>query len=124
MMQEPFIPGASWGMHQYIAPATSAERMEDPHLRSTWILKGSAVESDDHKRMGSILDFLIDTEAWEIRFLLLKSDDSRIFLVQPGIVQSIDEANQAVTIMHPDDERKEWQEYDPHHMALLEIAQR
>jgi hypothetical protein len=124
IMQEPFIPEALWGMHQSVAPPSSTEWKEDPHLRSTWILKGCAVESDDHKSVGSILDFLIDTEAWEIRFLLLKSEDSRIFLVQPGIVQSIDVANRAITVMHPDDEKKEWQEYDPHHMALLEIAQR
>jgi hypothetical protein len=123
IMQEPFIPEALWGMHQYVEPSPFGERKEDPHLRSTRILKGCAIESDDHKSVGTILDFLIDTETWEIRFILLKADDSRVFLAQPGIVQSIDVANRIITITHPDDERKDWQEYDPHYMALLEIAQ-
>jgi hypothetical protein len=115
-----FFPEAWWGMHQYV----SSPSEDDPHLRSTMILKGCTVDSDDHTSVGSVLDFLIDTENWEIRFLLLKANDSRIFLTQPGIVQSINVANRIITVIHPDDEKKGWQEYDPNHMALLETVQR
>jgi hypothetical protein len=122
LMQEPFIPEAMWGMHQYIESSPFAGQNDDSHLRSTRILKGCAIESDDHKSVGSVLDFLVDTESWEIRFILLKADDSRIFLAHPGIVQSIDVSNRIITVAHPDDERRDWQEYDPHYMALLEMA--
>ena len=123
MQQDTFVPEAWLGMHQYVEPH-SPEQRDDPHLRSTMILKGCAVESDGHKSVGSVLDFLIDTENWDIRFLLLKTGDSRVFLTQVGIVQSIDVANRKITILHPDDGIQDWQEYDPHYMALLETIRR
>jgi hypothetical protein len=29
-----------------------------------------------------------------------------------------------ITIRHPDDMKAEWQEYDPHHMAMLALQER
>jgi sporulation protein YlmC with PRC-barrel domain len=112
------------GMNQEIDPVMTGERRErDPHLQSVLSLKEIDIVSETGTREGSLVDFLIDTETWEIRFLLLKSKDGRVFLAQPDIVRSIDFSKRAITISHHDDEKEEWQEYDPHYMAMLEIEQ-
>ena len=119
------VPEAYWGMHQYIEPLTTDRNGNpDPHLQSARIIKDSTLISEDGKGFGRLLDFLIDTETWDIRFLLLKTNDSRVFLAQPGIVKSIDVSRKTISVIHPEEEKKEWMEYDPHYMALLEIAQR
>ena len=112
------------GMHQEVGPEMTGERKEaDPHLQSTFSLKDVDIVSETGRAEGSLVDFLIDTATWEIRFLLMKSKDGRVFLAQPDIVQSIDFSRRAITIRHPDWEKEEWQEYDPHYMAMLEIEQ-
>ena len=124
IMQDASVPEAYWGMHQYVEPWKKVEKENvDPHLRSTRILKDCAIISEDHRKFGRILDFLIDTDTWEVRFLLIKTDDARIFLAESGIVKSIDVSNRTITVIHPEEEKKEWQEYDAHHMALLELTQ-
>jgi hypothetical protein len=123
--EDPFLPEASWGMHQYVPEGIVGEKTtNDPHLRSTRILKDCPIIDEKHAYLGSVNDFLVDTGTWEVRFMFLKTNDSRVFLVDPTGVKSIDIENRKITIRHPDDIKAEWQEYDPHHMALLEILNR
>lgn len=121
---DPFLPEASWGMHQYVPGPSGRSDPPDPHLRSTRILRGCSIIDERKMYLGYVDDFLVDTATWEVRFVFLKTMDSRVFLVDPGIVKSIDIENRKITIRHPDDIKAEWQEYDPHHMALLEIQNR
>lgn len=74
--------------------------------------------------MGKIQDFLIDTETWTVRFLIIKTNDGREFLTQPNVVQSIDMHDRLIKIVHPEEATTDWQEYDPHYMALMEVAPR
>ena len=52
----------------------------------------------------------------------MKTMDSRVFLLNPESVISIDVENRKIMIRHPDDVQAEWQEYDPHYMAVLETV--
>lgn len=124
LIEDPFLPEASWGMHQYVPAPSEKENPADPHLRSTRILKDCSIVDERHAFLGSVTDFLVDTGTWEVRFLFMTTMDSRVFLVSPASVMAIDVENRKITIRHPDDEKSEWQEYDPHHMAVLEIQER
>lgn len=117
------IPETYLGMHQYVEVPAGVKEKVDPNLRSTRILKNCVIVSEDRRSIGILQDFLIDTETWEVRFLLIKTDDDRIFLAETRIVKSIDVSNRTIMVINPDEEKREWQEYDPHYMALLEIAQ-
>lgn len=122
-MENNFFPEVLFGMHQYVEPSPGNEQnKDDPHLRSTMILKECSLVSQSHKNLGTLHDFLIDTEAWNIRFLLMKTNDSRFLLAKTDIVQSIEVSDRTITVNHSDDEKNEWQEYDPHYMVLLETV--
>jgi sporulation protein YlmC with PRC-barrel domain len=99
-----------------------AEKAPDPHLQSTESLKGIDIATDTGKSEGWLVDFLIDTHTWEIRFLLLKANDGRVFLTHSHVVQSIDFKKRAMTIRHPDENPAEWLEYDPHYTAVFETG--
>jgi hypothetical protein len=121
--EDPFWPEASAGMHQYIPAYIGGDKtVDDPHVRSTRILKDSSIIDENLAYLGSVTDFLVDTETWQIRFMFLKTMDSRVFLVHPESVRSINVENRKITIRHPEDEKAEWQEYDPHYMAVLETV--
>lgn len=121
---DPFVPEVSWGMHQYIPEPSESKKPDDPHLRSTRILKDCSIVDESHTYLGNVNDFLVDTATWEIRFIFLKTMDSRIFLVSPSSVRAIDVETRKITIRHPDDMKAEWQEYDPHYMAMLELQEK
>lgn len=124
LMNDTMIPEAFLGMPQYLEFAKPAvSEKTDPHLQSAMELKDCAVVSGEGKHIGRIVDLLIDTETWEILFLLLKTNDSRVFLAQPEIVQSIDTVGRTVTVTPPGEIKNDWQEYDPHYMALMEIGE-
>lgn len=94
------------------------------HLWSVHSLKEYTLFSENLKNMGKIQDFLIDTETWTVRFLIIKTNDGREFLTQPNVVQSIDMHDRLIKIVHPEEATTDWQEYDPHYMALVEVAPR
>ncbi|MBN1129807.1 MAG: hypothetical protein JXA71_12510 [Chitinispirillaceae bacterium] len=121
---DPRLPEVSWGMHQNVPTPSESGKPDDLHLRSTRILKDSSIIDENLAYRGSVSDFLVDTETWEIRFLFLKTMDSRVFLIHPASVIAFNVENRKITIRHPDDEKAEWQEYDPHHMAVLEMLER
>jgi sporulation protein YlmC with PRC-barrel domain len=124
IMQSSMVSDAYLGIHQYMEPFPApADEKTEPHLKSVRQLKDWAIVSPELKVLGRIIDFLIDTETWGIKFLLLKTNDGRIFLTQPHVVKSIDVKNNLLKIAHPE-EVNDWQEYDPHYMAMLEVAQR
>ena len=117
--EDPFLPEASLGMHQYIPVRPEGEKpTDDPHLRSTRILKDISIIDENRAFQGSVTDFLVDTDT----FIFMKTMDSRVFLLNPESVISIDVENRKIMIRHPDDVQAEWQEYDPHYMAVLETA--
>jgi sporulation protein YlmC with PRC-barrel domain len=105
---------------KHLLPEESEKR--DSHRLSVKNVKDCSIVGEDGKSIGRIQDFLIDTETWEIRFLLVKTTDSRIFLAPPEIVQSIDTHDRNVRVICPKEMKNDWQEYDPHYMALLEVA--
>ena len=77
-MENNFFPEILFGMHQYAEPSPDdKQNKDDPHLRSTKILKECFLISQHNGNIGTLRDFLIDTELWNIRFLLMKTNDSR-----------------------------------------------
>jgi hypothetical protein len=66
-----------WGVYPYIErdrdqwkePART-EKTWDPHLRSTHDVSGHHVQAADGE-IGHVEDFIIDDEAWAIRYLII-----------------------------------------------------
>jgi hypothetical protein len=122
---DPLVAEATWEMHQEMPAPPEPKTQGDTHLRSTRILKDWSIIDDNHEYQGVVSDFLIDTGAWEIRFMFFKTlMDSRMFLVAPSSVSAVDIENMKVTIRHPDDMKADWQEYNPHYMTMLEMQEK
>lgn len=80
--------------------ARDQERDSDPHLRSTTEVVGYYVQARDG-RVGHVDDFLVDDEAWVIRFLVVNTRpwlSGRKVLLTPAWVDKVSWAWQAVHV--------------------------
>jgi len=95
---------------------------DDQHLRSTSILKGCSIIDGGGERLGAVDDFMVDSETWEIRYVLLKDPAGRIFLVPSGDVAEIDAPRRKIAVRRLGGGTG-WLEYGPRQAALLEPHQ-
>jgi hypothetical protein len=70
---------------------SSGMRKIDPHLRSTWEVKAFVVQATDG-RIGHVDDFIIDDEAWALRYLVVNTRNwlpDRLVLVSPHWISKV-----------------------------------
>jgi len=87
-----------WGRYPYIerdrekwVESTSAEEKWDPHLRSTNAVSGYHVQACDGE-IGNLEDFIIDDEAWVIRYLIINTRNwwpGKVVLVSPKLIERV-----------------------------------
>jgi sporulation protein YlmC with PRC-barrel domain len=70
-----------WGPYPYIVrdrekwkESTQAEKKWDPQLRSTNAVSGYHIQASDGE-IGNVEDFIIDDEAWAIRYLIINTQN-------------------------------------------------
>ena len=68
-----------WGDYPYIMrdskdwkPAIHHKNSGDPHLRSSNAVSGYHIQAID-RELGHVVDFIIDTEAWAIRYMIINT---------------------------------------------------
>lgn len=69
----------------------SADQQWNPHLRSTKDISGHHVQATDGE-IGHVKDFLIDDEAWAIRYLMVDTQNwwpGKTVLISPQWVESV-----------------------------------
>jgi uncharacterized protein YrrD len=87
-----------WGRYPYIErdrekwkESVSVEKKWDPHLRSTNAVSGYHVQATDGE-IGNVEDFIIDDEAWAIRYLIINTRNlwpGKVVLVSPKWVERV-----------------------------------
>ena len=110
------------GMLQRPYPIRTRESSEnnqsdegDPHLRSTHAVRGYGIEATDH-HFGNVEDFIIDTESWEIRYLVIdtiKFWPSKSVIISRHWVDSISWADRKLRVTLTKELIKESPEYSP-----------
>ena len=78
-----------------------ANSEHDPHLRSTKVLTDISVISDAGEDFGTIADFLIDSESWQIMFAEVNQAKTGRFLLGPGLIRNIDVSSRKLGIASP-----------------------
>ena len=71
--------------------STQAEKKWDPHLRSTNAVSGYHVQASDGE-IGNVEDFIIDEEAWAIRYLIINTRNwwpGKVVLVSPRWIERV-----------------------------------
>ncbi len=87
-----------WGAYPYIMTdsknlieSTQSEKTWDSHLRSTYDVKGYAIQAIDGD-IGHIVDYIIDDEVWAIRYLIIDTRNwwpGKKVLISPDRIESI-----------------------------------
>jgi hypothetical protein len=86
-----------WGPYPYLAhdhktlKDYQAEKKWEPHLRSTNVVSGYHVQASDGM-IGKIEDFIIDEEAWAIRYLIINTRNlwsGKVVLVSPRWIERV-----------------------------------
>lgn len=87
-----------WGMYPVLVrdpekwgPPTHEKKAWDPHLRSTQDVTGHNVQASDGE-IGHIEDFLVDDEAWAIRFFIIDTQNwwpGKKVLISPQWIERI-----------------------------------
>lgn len=100
-----------WGSVPYIVRDPAAkkatapgEKSWDPHLRSTYDVRGHYIESKDGE-FGHVEDFVIDDEIWAIRYLIIDTENwwpGRKVLVSPRWIERVswEESKVFVNLSH------------------------
>jgi sporulation protein YlmC with PRC-barrel domain len=118
-----------WGTTSYPYPMSSiptvppvhdlaGERPQapvDPHLRSVQELTGYQLETTDGS-MGHVEDFLVDSESWAIRYIIVDTRNwwpGRHVLISPQWITRVDWAERLVTVDVARDTVQSAPEYDP-----------
>jgi uncharacterized protein YrrD len=94
-------------------PVEDGER--DPHLRSVEEVSGYGIHAQDGE-IGHVTDFIIDDEAWRIRYMAVKSGVlmfGKIVLLSPEWIERISFDRKEVFVSLPQARIKEAPEYDP-----------
>ncbi|MDQ7827068.1 MAG: PRC-barrel domain-containing protein [Candidatus Eremiobacteraeota bacterium] len=109
-----------WGTYPYIVrdskqwkESMQAKEMWDPHLRSTHDVSGHHIQATDGE-IGHVEDFIIDDEAWAIRYLLIATQDwwpGKKVLVSPQWIERISWSKSAVFINLPRETIRQSPEY-------------
>jgi uncharacterized protein YrrD len=89
-----------WGLHWSNILDHPWQVSDDPHIRSTEEMARYHFRETDGC-VGHIVDFLIDDEAWKIRFIEADTRNwlpGKHVLVAPGRIESIDGENRVVKI--------------------------
>lgn len=108
-------------IHNNILSAETEEK-GDPHLRSTDKVKGYTIKAADGE-VGEIADFIIDDDAWEIKFLVVDTGNwftGKKVLLSPGWIKEIDWINSSIVVKASVDAIKNSPEYD-HGKPLSEL---
>jgi uncharacterized protein YrrD len=87
-----------WGYYPYVVrnrekwkEPTQREKAWDPHLRSTHDVSGRHIQAADGE-IGHVEDFIIDDEAWAIRYLIIDTQNwwpGKKVLVSPQWIERI-----------------------------------
>ncbi len=85
------------------ASEETANGKHDPHLRSTKVLTGISAVADTGAGadIGTIDDFLIDSESWNIVFVEINRTKTGRFLLSSGLIQNIDVSTRQIRIASP-----------------------
>jgi hypothetical protein len=110
---------AYWG----VKPQGSVEIPEgDPHLRSMEKVKGYTIQATDGD-IGHVEDFIIDTEHWIIRYLVVNTrnwlPDKKVLVAKPWI-QAVRWEDLSVYIDMSRESIKKSPEYDPSQLVNRE----
>jgi hypothetical protein len=115
------LPMASWASEMHARKELQAEAAGgedasfDPHLRSMRALRGYAVSASDGS-VGQLDDFILDTEAWLFRYLVVDVGHwlaGRRVLVAPDWMDPIDWEKSKVHLNLTREEIKGSPEFDP-----------
>jgi hypothetical protein len=100
-----------------------ASEQVSPHLRSTRILRGVQVVSSDGGVVGAIVSFLCDLEKAAIQFLVCRTNDKRLVLLEPFAVAHIDVAGRKLYVRIDSSTIQHMEELDPNHANVVEVAE-
>ncbi len=115
-----------WGPAAYPAPlgvgladrspeSAHREKEGDPHLRSTHDVTGHHIQAQDGE-IGHVEDFIVDDEAWTIRYLVVDTKNWRAgkhVLVSPQWIERVSWRESKVFINLPRETIKQSPEYTP-----------
>jgi len=109
-----------WGSAPYIVrdiekriEHTHSDKAWDPHLRSTHEVSGYHIQVVDGE-IGHVDDFLIDDEAWAIRYLIVDTKNwwsGKMVLVSPKWIERVSWSESKVFVHLSRDEVKQSPEY-------------
>lgn len=97
------------------APEPRPVKRGDPHLRSAGYVTNSTIQATDGE-IGHLEDFLIDDEAWTIRYLIIDTVNwwpGKKVLMAPGWVSEIDWAERRMGVNLPRQKIKDGPKYSP-----------
>ncbi|MEO7768188.1 MAG: PRC-barrel domain-containing protein [Ferruginibacter sp.] len=100
-------------IHNSNAVSEKAQK-DDPHLRSTDKIKGYHIKAIDGE-VGEIADFIIDDDAWKIKFLVVDTGNwfsGKKVLFSPGWIKKIDWINSSIVVKASVNDIKSSPEYD------------
>ena len=100
-------------MHDHKASSETVKK-GDRHLRSTEKIKGYSVNALDGEA-GSVIDFIIDDSAWNIKFLVVESGNwfsHKKLLLSPGWIKEIDWLNSSIVVKATINDIRNSPEYD------------
>ena len=89
--------------------------MREQHLRSTREVKNYRIHARDG-RIGRIDDFIVDDEAWRIRYLVVETHEwlpGKKVIISPAWVKHIDWLQREAVVNHSRKEIENAPEYDP-----------
>ena len=96
-------------------PVVEPEQRGDPHLRSTESVVGHHIEATDGE-IGHVDDFLLDSECWAIRYLVVDTRNwwpGKKVLVAPQWMQAIDWPDRRITCDLTREQIRSSPEFDP-----------
>ena len=115
-------PGAPFTPAPAVPPDTVAQELEareresaDPHLRSARDVAGYYIEAVDGD-MGHVEDFLIDDQAWAIRYMIVDTRNwlpGKKVVVSPEWIRQVSWTDSRVYVDLPCEQIKAAPEYDP-----------
>lgn len=99
-------------------PHIRAESHSDMHLRSSSEVTGYRIGAKD-RRIGHVVDFLVDDESWVIRYLILQTGhwpaEKRVLLM-PEHIREVDWARGEVAVDRTRSQIQALPEFDPAHL--------
>jgi hypothetical protein len=98
-----------------VAEAAAAEPAGDPHLRSTAEVFDYAIHATDGE-IGHVEDFLVDDEAWAVRYLIVDTGSwwpGKKVALAPQWIERVSWGDAAVHVNVPGDTIKNGPVYDP-----------